>query len=208
MLATDLVSQLEWRYATKRFDPTKKIPQEIWSTLECALVLSPSSYGLQPWKFVVASDPSLRTRLRAAAWNQPQVEEASHFVVFAARRQMTAADIDRHVDRIVAVRGVPRASLDPLREKLMTNVVARSTSGEWAARQTYLALGTLLTSAALLQIDACPMEGLAPDQFDEILGLTDHRTLAACALGYRHPEDKNAKLAKVRFAPEDVFIRR
>ena len=94
-LAPDqLLAALRWRYATKKFDPASKIPADVWDALEQSLVLTPSSFGLQPWKFLVVSDPAVRARLQPESWNQPQVTEASHFVVLAARTDLTKADID------------------------------------------------------------------------------------------------------------------
>lgn len=207
-----LTGPLEWRYATKRFDPDRKIDPAIWSALERALVLSPSSFGLQPWRFVVIGDAGVRERLRAVSWNQPQITEASHLVVFAARTGLTPADVERHVQRTAAVRSVPVESLAGLRTMIGGFVEQLRATGRldaWCDRQAYLALGTFLTSAALLGIDACPMEGIDPAAYDEILSLPaqGYHTLCVAAAGHRSPDDAYAGLAKVRFPVEEVITR-
>ena len=208
----ELIQALEWRYATKGFDPHRKIPADLWKTLEEALVLSPSSFGLQPWKFLVVTDPAVRIRLRAASWGQPQIEECSHLVVFTARRTMQMEDIERFVARIAEVRGVSVASLASYRDKMAGSLLQGPQAAvveQWTAKQAYIALGNFLTCAATLGVDACPMEGLEPAKYDEILGLveTGYHSLMVCAAGYRRPDDAYAKLAKVRF-PLDQVIQR
>lgn len=205
-----LLARLHWRYATKRFDPAKKIHASIWSALEEALVLSPSAYGLQPYRFVVAADPELRKKLRAASWDQPQVTDASHFVVFARKLTITEADVERFVALIAETRSSPRSALQGYYDMMVGDLVKgprNAVFGEWAARQTYIALGNLLTSAALLGVDACPMEGIDPARYDEILGLAapGYGTTNVCALGYRADNDKYAGARKVRF-PSDELI--
>lgn len=204
-----LISALEWRYATKVFDPARKIPADIWSALEQALVLTPTSYGLQPYQFLVVQDQAKRAALVPHSWGQKQVVDASHFVVFTARKQMTEADVDRLIARTLALRKLPAGSLDGYRGMMLGDVVngpRGKNSHEWATRQAYIALGNLMTAAALLRVDACPMEGLVPAEYDKILGLTggDYATVVACALGYRSAADKYAGLAKVRFAGAEV----
>lgn len=208
----ELIQALEWRYATKGFDPQRKIPADLWKTLEEALVLSPSSFGLQPWKFLVVTDPAVRIRLRAASWGQPQIEECSHLVVFTARRTMQMEDIERFVARIAEVRGVSVASLASYRDTMAGSLLQGPRAAvveQWTAKQAYIALGNFLTCAATLGVDACPMEGLEPAKYDEILGLaeTGYHSLMVCATGYRRPDDAYAKLAKVRF-PLDQVIQR
>ena len=206
-----LVESLTWRYATKKFDPSKKLDAATWQALEEALILSPSSYGLQPWKFVVVQDPALRAQLREKAWGQSQVTDASHFVVFTHRTDLTEADIDRYLARIAEVRGVSLESQAGYRQMMVGNLVQgakHATIGDWAARQAYIALGNLMTSAAALGVDATPMEGLDPAEFDKLLGLegTGYATVVACAVGYRAADDAYASLPKVRFAKEDLVV--
>jgi nitroreductase len=207
-----LLDRLNWRYATKQFDPQRKINARDWAALEEALVLSPSSGGLQPWTFIVVTDPQKRKELLPASYGQPQISDASHLVVFAAKKDLAAADVDAFIKRTSDVRGVPVESLATFRDMLVGGIVnAQDQPGRqaWAARQTYIALGTLLTSAALLGIDACPMEGFVPAQYDAILGLEKKglTTTVICALGFRSETDGYARLPKVRFPKEQLFTR-
>lgn len=205
-----LVKQLEWRYATKKFDPSAKIPEGDWKTLEEVLRLSPSSYGLTPWKFIVVQDPALRKQLRAAAWNQSQVEDCSHLVVFTALNKIREDYIQTFIHENLVVRGVPEAQLQNYRDMMVTNLVKGERSKTidfWAQRQAYIALGMLLESAALLGIDACPMEGFDPAKFEEILGLTqsDYKPVVMATLGYRAKDDAYQHNKKVRFGLDKVL---
>jgi len=206
-----LITQLRWRYATKKFDPTKKIPQATWQALEETLVLTPSSYGLQPWKFLVLSNPELRQKLVPVSWHQTQPVDCSHFVVMAIRQNMDAQWVDKNIARTAEVRGIAAESLAGLRKMIVGGLLRPEVNiNEWAMRQVYIALGNFMTSAALLGIDTCPMEGLDPRAYDEILGLPaqGYATCVAVAAGYRAGEDKYATLAKVRFAASDVIEHR
>ena len=187
---TALLARLSWRYATKKFDPARKISGTTWASLEQALVLSPSSYGLQPYRFIVITDPKLRETLKPLSWGQAQVTDASHFVVFARKTTLTEADVTKLVDMTADARGAPRGSLQSYHDMMVGDLVKGPRSAwvsEWAARQTYIALGNLLTSAALLGIDACPMEGLDPAKYDEVLGLPAKRVFHGVRLRARLP---------------------
>lgn len=204
--ANQLLDALNWRYATKAFDPARRIPDATWAALEQAVVLSPSSFGLQPYRLFVINDPATRAKLLPHAWGQKQVVDASHFVVFAARTDVKAADIDTFLQRTADVRGVSVESLAGYRGMMAGMLLSdgfKPIAPHWAARQAYIALGNLMTTAALLGVDACPMEGFVPAEFDKILGLPEQGYTAAvvCALGYRAAEDKYASLPKVRFDP-------
>lgn len=208
---TQLIEQLNWRYATKQYDPTRKISGADWATLEEALVLSPSSLGLQPWAFLVVGDPAVRARLLLASYGQPQVVDASHLVVFATKSNLGEADIDAHVRRTAEVQRVPVEALAGLRAMAMRSVVQGMNEADrraWATNQTYLALGNLITSAALLGIDATPMEGFEKSRYDDILGLQVRglTTSVIATLGYRAAGDKYATTPKVRFAREQVVL--
>jgi nitroreductase len=207
----ELLQRLAWRYAVKQFDRSRRIDAPVWSAREESLRLSPSSGGLQPWKFVVVSDPAVREQLVPAAFGQTQVRDASHLVVFTAKTDFGAADVDAHVRNVAAVAHVPVESLAGLRGMLMGGIVGakdRAAREVWAARQTYLALGVLIAAAALLGVDAAPMEGFAPGQFDTILNLKEQGLTATviCALGYRLEADPYAVAPKVRFAHDQVFL--
>lgn len=207
---TQLLEALKWRYATKAFDPARRIPAATWSALEEALVLSASSFGLQPYQFLVIQDPAVRARLLPHAWNQRQVVDASHFVVFAARTTLTEAEIDRFLDRVLAVRGGSRETLAGYRRMMTGHLLGETAAVEipqWATLQAYIALGNLLTSAALLGVDTCPIEGFLPAEFDRVLGLSAEGYFPAvcCALGYRGAGDKYATTPKVRLPAKDLI---
>ena len=205
-----LVAALEWRYATKVFDPAAKIPAHVWDALEKTLVLTPTSYGLQPYQFLVVQDAATRAALLPQSWGQKQVVDCSHYVVFLARTEMKEADVDKLVSRIAQLRGLPAESLAGYRGMMLGDIVngpRGKAAHEWAARQAYIALGNVLTAAAILGVDACPMEGIVPAEYDKILKLagTGYQTVVALALGYRAATDKYATLAKVRYEAKDLI---
>lgn len=207
-----LLQQLRWRYATKAFDPAKKISDADWATIEQALILTPTSYGFQPYRFVVVSDPAVREKLVAHSWGQRQVVDASHFVAFAAKTSVNEADIDYYLAHVAKVREIPVENLAGFKKALLGDIVhgpRGQQQFEWATRQCYIALGNLMTSAALLGIDVCPMEGINPAKYDEALGLSEkgYNTVVAAAVGYRSPACKYAAVPKVRYPAEELFIR-
>ncbi len=209
--AATLSSALHWRYATKKFDPARKIPADTWTALEQALVLAPSSYGLQPWKFIVVRDPAKLEQLSAAAYGQRQPADCSHFVVFAVRKNYSEADLAHFIARTAEVRGTTPDALKGYSDIITGSLVRARQAGyldTWMGKQAYIALGQFLTSAALLGIDTCPMEGIEPAKFDEILGLPalGYTTLCAAPAGYRATDDKYAALPKVRFEANEVII--
>jgi len=204
-----LLSALRWRYATKKFDPSRKISASDWETLEEALILSPSAFGLQPWKFLVITDQATKEALVPASWGQRQVADCSHLVVFAYKKDLGMEFIDQNLRRIAEVRGVSLDSLEGYRKVIAGTLIdgpARDHIQAWNQRQTYLAFGSFMTCAALLGIDTCPIEGLVPAQYDEVLGLAERgwMTGAACPAGYRAADDRYATLPKVRFEAKDV----
>ncbi len=206
--SSNLLGNLNWRYATKVFDATKTIPTETWKSLEESLVLSPSSFGMQPWKFIVVTDKAMREKLLPHSWGQTQVTQCSHYVIFAAKTKIDEAFIDANLARTAEVRGSTVESLAGFR-KMLVDTVIKGNYGtpEWAARQAYIALGNFMTSAALLNIDTCPMEGFVPAEYDKILGLEAKglASVVCCAAGYRSETDKYAHLAKVRFPASTVI---
>lgn len=206
-----LLTALQWRYATKQFDPARKIPIDVWAVLEQALILTPSSFGLQPWKFLIVENPAVRKQLLSVSWGQTQVTEASHFVVFTVRENLQEQDVTAWVARMSEVQGTPVEDLAPLKKIILGFVSPQTPEGlrSWNTRQSYIALGQLMTAAALLGVDTCPMEGLEPTAYDEILGLrgSGYVTAVACALGYRSATDKYAALLKVRYDTAQVIQR-
>lgn len=211
--SAQLLDALKWRYATKAFDPARKIAPELWAVLEESLVLTPSSFGIQPWKFQVITDAALREKLVPVSWGQTQPKDCSHFVVFTVKKGLGEPEIDRYMARAAEVRGTTTDALAPFKKVILGSLgkaAAAGTLDTWQTHQLYIALGQFMAAAALLGVDTCPMEGIEPAKYDEILGLngTGYATVVACAAGYRSATDKYASVPKVRFKAEDVIVRR
>ncbi len=209
MTPDDLISALNFRYATKAFDPTRKITPETWDTIEKSLALTPSSFGLQPWKFIVVDSPEIREQLKTVSWNQPQITDASHLVVFTARNELTKNDINRWISRLAEVQGTPIENLAGYAGMIssFSSNMSASEKQAWNTRQVYIALGQLMTASAVMGIDTCPLEGISPSDYDKILGLENsgYTTVVACALGYRSADDIHATKAKARFEIEELI---
>ncbi len=204
-----ILESLNWRYAAKSYDKTRKISAENWAALEESILLAPSSFGLQPYKALVIEDAELREKLKPAAWGQAQITDASHLIVFAYKKTLTEADVAHFIERTAEVRGQTRESLSDY-ENVLNGSVKKAVDGgyieTWNSRQAYIALGFLLETAALLGIDATPMEGFDAAQFNEILGLQDYSAVVVAALGFRDAEsDWLANLPKVRYSKEEVI---
>lgn len=209
----DILEQLNWRYATKGFDPSRKIPEETMRTIEESLVLTPSSFGLQPWKFIVVEDQSIKDQLPAVSWDQAQAKDCSHMVVLTVKTGYTRKDVGDFIARMGEIRGVSADSLAGYEQFAGGFAEKASAEGwvdDWSKKQVYIALGQLMFTVALLGVDACPMEGIDPAAYDRILGLegTGYATVVVCPLGYRSEDDKYAKAAKVRFPIEEMIDRR
>ena len=208
MNVSQLVDSYNWRYAVKKFDSTKRIDSETWTAIEKSLVLTPSSFGLQPWKFIVISSPENKAKLPAISWNQAQPGDCSHMVVFAARKALDEAYLDAFLASTAKMRNVPVESLAGYRKVILGFL--QGTAGRhlaWSSNQTYIALGQLLASAAMLGVDACPMEGIVAAEYDKLLGLdgSDYTTVVGCALGFRHTDDHYAAQPKVRFDASEMI---
>lgn len=205
-----LLAQLRWRYAVKKFDPAKKVEPALWQQLEQVLQLSPSSYGLQPWLFVVVTDPAVRAKLKDAAWGQAQITDASHLVVFCVKKGMGPADAERLISHSAKTRGVPADTLAGYQQMINGSFAKFGPEevDEWMTRQVYISLGMFLGSAAVLGVDACPMEGFDPAKFDEILGLTakGYGSRVLATVGYRAADDPYVQLAKVRYPLEELLL--
>ncbi len=177
LILMTLQKALSWRYATKKFDPSKKISQNKLDELLEALRLAPSSYGLQPWRFLVIEDDKIRQELRQVAWGQPQVTDASHLIVLCARKDLDAAAVHACMESIADTRKVSMESLKPMEERMTNTLAALSEEHRlaWAQKQVYISLGFLMLAAAEAGIDACPMEGFDKAAVDKILDLQkDH----------------------------------
>lgn len=207
-----MINDLNWRYATKKFDPSKKIPDQQFNELLEALRLSPSSYGLQPWKFVVVKDPQVRNELKANAWNQPQITDADVLIVLCALKTMDEKYVKHFVQSISQTRGTPIEALAGYEQMMIGTLKGKSPDelSHWMKRQVYIALGVLMAECAQRKIDACPMEGFDSKKFDEILNLSQEgvESVVLCPVGYRDQDDQYAQLKKVRFDHKEIFINR
>lgn len=205
----ELITALEWRYATKQFDATKKISANQENVLLKAISLSASSFGIEPYEVLVISDTKVREELRKVSWNQSQITDASHLLVFAAKTTITEEDIEEFLTRIAKTRGVTVESLESYKQMMMGLIKLPPEHAQaWATKQAYIALGNALTSAALIGLDACPMEGLDAAAYDKILGLTakGYATAVVLTVGFRSSEDKYASLKKVRKPEKELFV--
>ncbi len=203
------IENLQWRYATKRYDPAKKLSDEQREIIMEALRLSPSSFGLQPWKFIHVTDMTTREKLKAAAWNQVQLTEASDVFIICGLLNIDEAYVETFVQATAEQRGMKVEDLKGYRDMMIGSIKTRSVESnrDWCARQAYLAMGVALAAAAENHIDASPMEGFDPKKFDEILDLSamGYQSLAILAVGFRSPEDSAQHFKKVRLSRNDVM---
>lgn len=204
------IENQNWRYATKRYDASKKISAEDLHTLKEAVRLSASSYGLQPYQVIIVENAELREKLKASAWGQTPITDASHLFILANNVALDDQDVDQYMQNISTTRNIPVESLDGLSGMIKGQISSLSAEAKntWTSKQTYIALGNLLAAAAELKIDATPMEGFNAADFNEILGL-DKLGLNASVIAtlvYRHEEDSAQHYAKVRKSNEELFI--
>lgn len=203
----DIIKQLEWRYAVKKFDTTKKLTDEQVEILAEAMRLTASSYGLQPYKVLLVNDPDIRKQLQEHSWGQKQVTEASHFFVICNYTEVSDELVEEYMQLTGEVRHTPGDKLKAFGEGIKSKIGRLKDVGEWTSKQTYIVLGNLLTACAAMEIDACPMEGFVPEKYNEILGLKEQKLNAALAVpvGFRSPEDRYADMPKVR-KPKEKFL--
>ncbi|MEB8347281.1 NAD(P)H-dependent oxidoreductase [Flavobacteriaceae bacterium KMM 6898] len=203
------IDSLNWRYATKKFDARKKVSSEDLDSLLEATTLSASSYGLQPYKILVVEDAEIRSKLRPAAWDQSQITDASHLIVLASQNSFGAELVEDYVDNVSETRGIQAEGLKGYADFMISKLMPLSEDAKavWTAKQTYIALGNLLSAAAINKIDACPMEGFDAAQFNDILGLTGQglNTAVLVAVGYRSEEDETQHYKKVRKSKENLI---
>ncbi len=206
---SNYIENLNWRYATKKFDTTKKLSSDDLEKLKEVLQLSASSYGLQPYKFFIIEDTEIRKKLREAAWGQPQVTDASQLIVFANMTDFDESLVDDYIQNVVETRNMDKADLKDYAEMMKSTLMplSKEKKGFWAAKQAYIALGNLLSAAADFKIDACPMEGFEAEKFNEILGLNSQNLNAAviATVGYRSKEDDTQHYKKVRKSKNNLF---
>ena len=207
---SDFITNQNWRYATKKFDASKKISIEDINILKEAIRLSSSSYGLQPYKVIIVENPELRAQILPAAYGQTQVTDASHLIVFAHETNVNDDTVNQYINRISETRNIPAESLSGFGDYMKggINAMSEDIKNIWASKQTYLALGNLLNAAAELKIDITPMEGFVPVKVNEILGLDKLNLNASlmATIGYRHDQDATQHSKKVRKSNEELFI--
>jgi len=209
-MGTDIIEQLKWRYATKKFDPSKLLSEEKLNILKESFNLTATSYGLQPLKMVVLSDPTIKEKLVPVSMDQLQVKDASHVLVLCIETKLNGQYIKDYFKRVEDTRNTPRNILAPFEEYLVDSFSSKDPNeiDEWMIKQAYLALGNLLTVCAIEGIDACPMEGFEPDQYDAILGLEEKglRSVLVLPVGYRAENDMFSAMKKVRRGVTEVII--
>jgi nitroreductase len=207
---TQFIKDANWRYATKKFDATKKISDEDLASLKEAIRLSASSYGLQPYKVLIVENPELRAQLQPVSWGQSQIVDASHLLVFANIINFGEKEIDATINNMATTRNLPLEALQGYGDFMKSKLVSlpEDVKNTWTSKQTYLALGNLLNAAAELKIDVTPMEGFEPEKYNEILGLDKLglNTSLVATIGYRHEEDATQHYAKVRKSEEELFV--
>lgn len=207
----DYIKQLNWRYATKRMTG-RKVPQEKVDRILEAIRLSASSMGLQPYTVLIIENEELRKKIQPIAYNQPQITEASHLLVFAAWQEVTTEKVDEYISQLSKERGIPEFSLDSYKKMILdtASTMDEKSLYNWNAHQAYIALGSGLIAAALEEVDSTPMEGFQPDELDKLLNLREKglKSVALLTFGYRDAEaDKNASLNKVRRPTEKLFLK-
>jgi nitroreductase len=212
MSLDDYITKMNWRYATKKFDTAQKLSAQQAEALQESLRLSPSSFGLQPWKFVVIEKQELKEKLREHSYNQPQITDCSHLFVLCHLKEANETTVQKYIEGIAQTRNVSIESLNSMKQMVLGSIGKRDEkeNKQWMKNQTYIALGTLLTACAVNKIDACPIGGFEKEKYDEILELEKEgvESSVVCAVGFRSEEDKYSLAKKVRFPKEELFIQR
>lgn len=205
----NLIKSLQWRYATKIFDTSKKVKPADLERLKDSIQLAASSYGLQFYKVLIIENQELKEKLKPASYNQNQVTDASHLFVFCQYKTVTDKHVDAYIKLVAETQNVALKNLEGYSQLIKSSIADKSASeiAIWNAKQTYIALSNLLVAAGELQIDTCPMEGFEADQYDKILGLKEKGLKASviAAVGYRSQDDKNQFAKKVRKSKDDLF---
>ncbi|MFV8224535.1 NAD(P)H-dependent oxidoreductase [Christiangramia aquimixticola] len=204
------IKALNWRYATKKFDESRKLTEEKLEVLKHAFNLTATSYGLQPLRMLVISNREKQKQLKEFSMNQEQVESASHVLVICIEKEVDEKFIKTYFKRVKHIRETPDEVLNPFQNFLVDDFSSKATEEieAWARNQAYLAMGTLLTVCATEEIDACPMEGFEPEKYDEYLGLREMNLQSVLVLpvGYRSKDDMFSTFKKVRRPLEEVII--
>jgi len=204
------IENLQWRYAVKKFDQHKSLTEVQINILKEAFNLTATSYGLQPVKLVVVKNKEIQQSLVPHSWNQQQVADASHLLVLCVQKELTPEDIESYFNLVKSTRNTPDEILNPFKSFLKDAINSKSKDEitSWAKNQAYIALGNLMTVAANEKIDSCPMEGFAPEKYDEILNLKSHNLASVLVMpvGFRAEDDYMKDLKKVRRKISEVVI--
>jgi len=207
---SEFIKNANWRYATKKFDASKKVSSEDFTTLKEAIRLSASSYGLQPYKILIIENPEIRAQLQPVSWGQSQIVDASHLLVIANSVNLGENEIDEFIENVATTRNLPIDTLQGYADFMKSKVVSlpEEARNTWTSKQAYIALGNLLNVAADLKIDVTPMEGFESKKYNELLGLEKLGLNASivAAIGYRHDDDATQHYTKVRKSNENLFI--
>ncbi|WP_010178596.1 NAD(P)H-dependent oxidoreductase [Aquimarina agarilytica] len=205
----NLLENLKWRYATKKFDSSKKVNESDLKKLKEAIQLSASSFGLQLYKVLIIESDQIKEKLKPASWEQTQITEASHIFIFCNYTKVIDKNIDDYINLKSKSLNIGTKDLEGYSDFMKNSIGALSEDMQkvWTAKQTYIAMGNLLTACAELKIDACPMEGFDIEKYNDILAL-DSKDLSAAvitAVGYRSGEDATANAPKIRKSIDDLF---
>ncbi len=206
----NIKDKLNWRYATKKFDDSKKLSKEKIEVLKQAFNLTPTSYGLQTMKLVIVSDDKTKSKLVNLCYGQEQVENASHVLAICIQTNVNDKDVNDYFDNIISIRKTSEIVLSKYRKELkdFINSKTKTQIEDWCINQAYIVLGNLMTVCAVEGIDACPMEGFLPDKVDELLELEKHnlKSVLLLPVGYRAEDDMFADLKKVRKDLSETII--
>jgi nitroreductase len=206
----NILEGLKWRYATKVFDSSKKLSEDQVEQLKEIISLTPSSYGLEPYKVIIITNEELRLQLKKVSWNQAQVTDSSHYVVFLHKKTISEDDIKEFVNRTANIRSVDISTLEVYQNLMIGDLVNGPRSkiiSQWSKNQVYNALGNTMTGLSALEIDSCPLEGFDPFEYNKILELeeTEFTTSVCLAVGFRDESDKYATLKKVRKSHDELI---
>ena len=209
-MSSKTIEKLQWRYATKRFDPKKILSEKKLAILKETFNLTATSYGLQPLKLVIVENTEVKQHLMPLTFNQPQVRDASHVLVLCIEKNIDSKFIVDHFKRVDDTRETSRTILDPFEKSLIANFSEKNPEEikQWMVNQLYLTLGALLTVCAVEEIDACPIEGFEPEKYDALLGLEKIglESVIVLPVGYRDESDFFINLKKVRRGVAELII--
>tara|TARA_R110002051_G_scaffold137396_2_gene209848 strand:- start:8439 stop:9071 length:633 start_codon:yes stop_codon:yes gene_type:complete len=204
-----ILDKLSWRYATKKFDNSKKVSKEDLNTILEAARLTPSSYGLQPYHILAIEDNNIKAKLRKVSFDQPQITDASYIIVLANKPTFDGNMVDDYIDNIIETRGVSSKDVEGFSQMMKSSLLDLPDvqKNAWTTSQAYIILGNIMTIAAEMKIDTCPLEGFDKNQYNKILGLNDKNLNAAVvlAIGYRSADDATQNYPKVRYSREQII---